>query len=99
MKVTKNICHSLDRGNLSSSGDFILIRRISLNQESDDQEIFPITKDLLNMGLAFKYGVREFLIHDLTPETQLLAAIVHGTDLNFLCITDQLHIICNRKIL
>ena len=38
-------------------------------------------------------------MHDLTPETQLLAAIGYGTYLNFLCITDQLHIIFDRKIL
>ena len=44
------------------------------------------------MESAFKYGIREFLLHDLTPETQLLAAIGYGTDLNFLCIRDQLHI-------
>ena len=37
------------------------------------------------MEFAFRYGILEFLIHDLTPETQLLAAIGHGTtDLNFL---------------
>ena len=39
------------------------------------------------MEFAFKYGIWEFLIHDLTPETQLLAATGYGTDLNFLCIT------------
>ena len=49
------------------------------------------------MEFAFKYGIWEFLIHDSTPETQLLAAIGYGTDLNFLCIRDQLHIIINRK--
>ena len=43
------------------------------------------------MELAFKYGIREFLIHDLTPETQILSAIGYGTDLNFLCLRDQLH--------
>ena len=47
------------------------------------------------MELVFKYGI---LIHDLTPETQLLAAIGYGTDLNFLCIRDQLHIIFDRCI-
>ena len=35
------------------------------------------------MEFAFEYGIWEFLIHDLTPETQLLAAIGYGTDLNF----------------
>ena len=45
------------------------------------------------MEFAFKYGIWEFLIHDLTPETQRLAVIGHGTDLSFLCIRDQLHII------
>ena len=49
------------------------------------------------MEFTFKYGVWEFLVHDLTPETQLLAAIGYGTDLNFLCIRDQLHIIFDRK--
>ena len=44
------------------------------------------------MEFAFKYGIWEFLIHDLTPETQL----GYGTDLNFLCIRDQLHIIFDR---
>ena len=51
------------------------------------------------MEFAFKYGIWEFLIHDLTPETRLLAAIGYGTDLNFLCISDQLHIISERKFL
>ena len=37
------------------------------------------------MEFAFKYGIWVFLIHDLTPETQLLAAMGYGTDLNFLC--------------
>ena len=41
------------------------------------------------MEFAFEYGIWEFLIHDLTPETQFLAAIMYGTDLNFLCIRDQ----------
>ena len=49
------------------------------------------------MEFAFKYGIWEFLIHDLTPETQLLAATGYGTDLNFLCIRVQLHIIFDRK--
>ena len=35
------------------------------------------------MEFAFKYGIWELLIHDLTPETQLLAVIGYGTDLNF----------------
>ena len=39
----------------------------------------------------------EFLIHDLTPETQFLAATGYGTDLNFLSIIDQSHIIFDRK--
>ena len=34
----------------------------------------------------------EFLIYNLIPETQLLAAIGYGTDLNFLCKRDQFHI-------
>ena len=45
------------------------------------------TKDFLNKEFAFKYGIWESLIHDLTPETVLLAAIGYGTDLNFLCIS------------
>ena len=45
------------------------------------------------MEFAFKYGIWAFLIHDLTSTTQLLAAIGYGTDLNFLCLRDQLHII------
>ena len=49
------------------------------------------------MQFAFKYGIWEFLIHDLTPATQLLAAIGYGTDLNFLWIRDHLHIIFDRK--
>ena len=48
------------------------------------------------MEFAFKYRTWEFLIHDLTPETQLLAAIGYGTDLNFLCTRDQLHIMFYR---
>ena len=36
------------------------------------------------MEIAFKNGIWEFLIHDLTPETQLLAAIGYGIDSNFL---------------
>ena len=40
------------------------------------------------MEFAFKYGTLGFLIRDLTPETQLLAAIGYGTDLNFLCVRD-----------
>ena len=57
----------------------------------------------LNMEMTFKYGIWEFLIHDiisfndLTPETQLLAATRYGTELNFLRIRDQLHIIFDRK--
>ena len=51
------------------------------------------------MEFAYKYGIWEFLIHDLTPETQLMAAMGYGTDLNFLCIRDQLKIIFDRKIL
>ena len=53
------------------------------------------TNDLVNMEFAFKYGIWEFLIHDFTPETQLLAAIGYGTD----CKRDQLHIIFDRKCL
>ena len=41
------------------------------------------------MEFAFKYGIWEFLIYDLNPETQFLAAIGYGTDLNVLCIRDQ----------
>ena len=52
----------------------------------------------LNKGF-FKYGIWEFLIHDLTPETQLLTAIGYGPDLNFLCIRDQLQIIFDRIFL
>ena len=51
------------------------------------------------MEFAFKYSIWEFLIHDLTPETQLWPETGQGTDLNFLCIRDQLHIIFGRKIL
>ena len=51
------------------------------------------------MEFAFKYGIWELLIYDLTPETQFLAAKGDGTDLNVLCIRDQLHIIFDRKIL
>ena len=58
-----------------------------------------ITKDFLNMEFTFKYGILEFLIHDLTPETQLLAAIGYRTDLNFLCLRDQLHIIFGENAL
>ena len=44
------------------------------------------------MEFAFKYGIWEFLMHDLTPGTQLLAAIGHGTtDLNFLYIPVTYH--------
>ena len=39
------------------------------------------------MELAFKYGIWEFLTHNLTPETQLLTAIGYETDLNFLCLS------------
>ena len=49
------------------------------------------------MEFAFKYRIWEFLIHDLTPEAQLMAAIGYGTDFNFLCIRDKLHIILDRK--
>ena len=38
-----------------------------------------------------------FLIHDLIPKTQLLAATGYGIDLNFLSIRDQLHIIFDKK--
>ena len=48
------------------------------------------------MEFTFKYEIWEFLKHDLTPETQLLAAIGYGTDLNFLSLRDQLHIIFDR---
>ena len=51
------------------------------------------------MEFTFKYGIWEFLIYDLTPEAQFLAAIGYGTDLNVLCIRDQLHILFDRKIL
>ena len=49
--------------------------------------ISVVTKDFLNMELAFKYGIWEFLTHNLTPETQLLTAIGYETDLNFLCLS------------
>ena len=49
------------------------------------------------MEFAFKYGIWEFLIHDLIPDTQLLAAIGYETDLNFICIRDKLHIILTEK--
>ena len=49
------------------------------------------------MEFAFEYGIWEFLIQDLTPEMQPLAATGYGTDLNFLFIRDQLHIIFDRK--
>ena len=45
------------------------------------------------MEFAFEYGIWEFLVHDLTSETQLLAATWYGTGLNFLCIRNQLYII------
>ena len=48
------------------------------------------------MEFAFKYGIWAFLIHNLTPETQLLAAVGYRTDLNFLCIRDQLYILFDR---
>ena len=48
------------------------------------------------MEFAFKYEIPK-TIHDLTPETQLLAAIGYGKDLIFLCIRDQLHVIFDRK--
>ena len=35
-------------------------------------------------------------MHDLTPKTQLLAAIGYETGLNFLCIRDQLNIIFDK---
>ena len=38
------------------------------------------------MEFAFKHGIWEFLIHDLTPVTQLLPSIGYGTDINILCI-------------
>ena len=47
------------------------------------QKLKTSTKNFLYMEFVFKYGIWEFLIHDLTPETQLLAAIDNGTDLNF----------------
>ena len=50
------------------------------------------------MEFAFKYGIPK-TIHDLTPETQLLAAIGYGNYLHFLCIRDQLHIIFTEKTL
>ena len=55
-------------------------------------------QSIRNKG-CFKYGIWEFLIHDLSPETQCLAAMGYGTDLYFLCIRDQLHIIFDRKFL
>ena len=41
--------------------------------------ISVVKKDFLNMEFAFKYGIWEFLIHNLTPETQLLTAIGYET--------------------
>ena len=41
------------------------------------------------MEFAFKYGIWEIVIHDLTPEAQLLAAIGYGNHLNFRCIRDH----------
>ena len=64
-----------------------------INKCEEANKILFETKDFLNMEFAFKYGIWEFLIHDLTSETQHLAAIGYGIDLNFLCIRDQLHII------
>ena len=55
-------------------------------------KVSSLTKDFLKMEFAFKYGIMEFPIHDLIHETQLVAAIGYGTDLNFLCIRNQLHI-------
>ena len=37
------------------------------------------TPIFLNMESAFKYVIWEFLEHNLTSETQLLAAILYGT--------------------
>ena len=52
------------------------------------------------MEFAFKYGIWEFPIHDLTPETQILAAKGYGADLNFLCILKRPVInIFDRKIM
>ena len=42
-----------------------------------------LTSDFLNMEFTFRYGIREFLKHNLTSETQLLAAIWHATVLIF----------------
>ena len=41
------------------------------------------SKDFLNMEFALKYVIWEFLKHNLTSETQLLAAIWHATVLIF----------------
>ena len=74
--------------------------------DQDKQHFFSIKlkiisyQSVLNKGF-FKYRIREFLIHDLTPdlttETQLLAARGCGTDLNFLCMRDQFGIIFDRN--
>ena len=49
------------------------------------------------MEFAYKYGILGFLIHDLTPETQFLAATGYATGY-FLCVRNKLHIIFERKI-
>ena len=67
--------------------------KVDANMERVNMAKTWLTNDFLNLEFAFKYGIWEFLIHGLTPETQLLGAIEYGTDLNFLCIRDQLHII------
>ena len=51
------------------------------------------------MEFGFKYGIWEFLIHDIICETQILAATGYGIDLNFLCKRDKLYIIFDRNIL
>ena len=40
---------------------------------------FVLKPNFLNMEPAFKYVIWEFLEHNLTSETQLLAAVLYGT--------------------
>ena len=46
----------------------------------DINEYNLLKKDFLDMEFALKYEIWEFLINDLTPETQLLAAIGYATE-------------------
>ena len=51
--------------------------------EARSGQIEHLTKDFLNMEFALKYGICDFLKHNLTSEIQLLAAIWHATVLIF----------------